>query len=148
MFLKDPSFYHCIEKLHNIPRRRRQEQIEFIILQQHMNLCSLHVLIVLLFSSTGAAEKPYTVEDAISYNELDYLSVSVLHSKGLSFSLFCLWLELLLLYIDVFLQTRHVVRRIFLKFHYQLMGLCVIVVSAPFPLLSHHLIHVELMTYL
>lgn len=134
MYLKDPSFYHCIEKLHNIPGR--QEKIEFIILQQHMNLCSLHVLIVFLFSSTGAAEKPYTVEDAISYNELDYLSVSVLHSKGLSFSLFCLWLELLLLYIDVFLQTRHVVRRIFLKFHYQLMGLYVIVVSAPLPLLS------------
>lgn len=28
--------------------------------------------------STGAAEKPYTVEDAVSYNELDYLSVSVI----------------------------------------------------------------------
>lgn len=34
-----------------------------------------------LFSSTGAAEKPYTVEEAVSYNELDYLSVSVLHNK-------------------------------------------------------------------
>lgn len=57
-----------------------------------MNICSLYILVVLLFSSTGAAEKPYTVEDAVSYNELDYLSVSVLHNKGLPFSLICLWL--------------------------------------------------------
>lgn len=27
-------------------------------------------------SVSGAADKPYTVEDAVSYNELDYLSVS------------------------------------------------------------------------
>lgn len=29
-----------------------------------------------LCSFAGAADKPYTVEDAVSYNELDYLSVS------------------------------------------------------------------------
>lgn len=33
--------------------------------------------------SAGAAEKPYTVEEAVSYNELDYLSVSPLNSKEL-----------------------------------------------------------------
>lgn len=37
----------------------------------------LDVLVMLLFSSTGAADKPYTVEDAVSYNELDYLLVSL-----------------------------------------------------------------------
>lgn len=36
--------------------------------------------------SPGAAEKPYTVEDAVSYNELDYLSVSFSH---LSMSIIC-----------------------------------------------------------
>ena len=30
----------------------------------------------LCFSSSGAAEKPYMVEEAVSYNELDYVSVS------------------------------------------------------------------------
>ncbi len=52
-------------------------------------MCSLHVFDP-LFSSAGAAEKPYTVDDAVSYNELDYLSVSVLHMKGLLFALTCL----------------------------------------------------------
>lgn len=40
-------------------------------------MCSLLVLSIPLFFTTGAAEKPYTVEDAVSYNELDYLSVSL-----------------------------------------------------------------------
>lgn len=40
----------------------------------------------LLFS--GAAEKPYTVEDAVSYNELDYFSVSYLLIRLLFIDLF------------------------------------------------------------
>ena len=58
----------------------------------HINMCSLHFVVVLLFSSTGAAEKPYTVEDAVSYNELDYISVGVLQKKGRTFSPIFLWL--------------------------------------------------------
>lgn len=64
-----------------------------------MNLSSLFA---------GAAEKPYTVEDAVSYNELDYLSVSGVHIKSL-FLLFCRWLEPLLRHINASLQTPHVV---------------------------------------
>ena len=73
-----------------------------VILRQkvlNINMCSLHVLVVLLFSSTGAAEKPYTVEEAVSYNELDYLSVSVLHNRT------CPWLGLLLFYTRMLPQT-------------------------------------------
>lgn len=33
-------------------------------------------LLFSVFSVAGAADKPYTVEEAVSYNELDYLSVS------------------------------------------------------------------------
>lgn len=38
----------------------------YYLSQTHLLWCSV----------SGAADKPYTVEDAVSYNELDYLSVS------------------------------------------------------------------------
>lgn len=45
----------------------------------------MHTLLAQLRTSSGwtagAAEKPYTVEEAVSYNELDYLSVSPAHSN-------------------------------------------------------------------
>ena len=50
-------------------------------------MCSLHVLVICLCPSTGAAEKPYFVEEAVSYNELDYISVSVPNNKDFQFSL-------------------------------------------------------------
>lgn len=56
----------------------------------YINMCSLHVLVIHLCLSTGAAEKPYFVEEAVSYNELDYISVSVLHNKDFPFSLISL----------------------------------------------------------
>uniref|UniRef100_A0A671UL66 Pleckstrin homology domain-containing family M member 2 n=1 Tax=Sparus aurata TaxID=8175 RepID=A0A671UL66_SPAAU len=43
----------------------------------YINMCSLHVLVIHLCLSTGAAEKPYFVEEAVSYNELDYISVGL-----------------------------------------------------------------------
>lgn len=37
----------------------------------------------------GAADKPYNVEDAVSYNELDYLSVSFTTRPGYFFMIIC-----------------------------------------------------------
>lgn len=77
MFLKGPSRVSTTVLPYKIYTMFQEEWNKK---KKHINLRSLHVLVVLLFSSTGAAEKPYTVEDAVSYNELDYLSVSVLHN--------------------------------------------------------------------
>lgn len=52
--------------------------------QQQKKQCALAFIFLLFLvrhfltwcSVSGAADKPYTVEDAVSYNELDYLSVS------------------------------------------------------------------------
>ena len=55
----------------------------------YMNVRSLSVFVPLC-SPSGAAEKPYTVEDAVSYNELDYLSVRYL--RQFSFFFWYLWL--------------------------------------------------------
>lgn len=40
------------------------------------NICTILITDLLWCTLAGAADKPYNVEDAISYNELDYLSVS------------------------------------------------------------------------
>lgn len=64
-------------------------------------MCSLHFLVVHLLWCSGAAEKPYTVEDAVSYNELDYVSVSGIH-KTLPRSVICPWLVLLNMGFTVF----------------------------------------------
>lgn len=41
------------------------------------NICVMPITYLLWCSFAGAADKPYNVEDAVSYNELDYLSVSI-----------------------------------------------------------------------
>lgn len=84
MLLKDPSRVPTTVLTYKIYTMFQEEWNKLKLLfcrQKTTSTCaSLHVLVVLLLSSTGAAEKPYTVEDAVSYNELDYLSVSVLCS--------------------------------------------------------------------
>lgn len=43
--------------------------------QEHLQKL-LFTFVVVSYCFSGAAEKPYSVEEAVSYNELDYISVS------------------------------------------------------------------------
>lgn len=92
----------------------------------------MYVFVALMLSSIGAAEEPYTVENAVCC-----LSVE-------GFTMFSL-LAVTVVTLDRCISPR-ISGRIFQSL--KLMELYVIFMSALKPLPSHHVIHVELMTYL